>query len=140
MDATRQALMPMRRHRRSGRMSLTPLIDCVFILLVFFMLQTNFLRPRAIEFTQAAGSAGAAAKTTMIGVELHANGSVWLNGAESSMQALRAYAAKISEPAETRVMLAVDPDVLLQQAVDVMDLFYQYDIVNIAMSAARTFD
>lgn len=140
MDATRQALMPMRRHRRSGRMSLTPLIDCVFILLVFFMLQTNFLRPRAIEFTQAAGSAGAAAETTMIGVELHANGSVWLNGAESSMQALRAYAAKISEPAETRVMLAVDPDVLLQQAVDVMDLFYQYDIVNIAMSAARTFD
>ena len=140
MDATRQALMPMRRHRRSGRMSLTPLIDCVFILLVFFMLQTNFLRPRAIEFTQAAGSAGAAAETTMIGVELHANGSVWLNGAESSMGALRAYAAKISEPAETRVMLAVDPDVLLQQAVDVIDLFYQYDIVNIAMSAARTFD
>ena len=140
MDATRQALMPMRRHRRSGRMSLTPLIDCVFILLVFFMLQTNFLRPRAIEFTQAAGSAGAAAEKTMIGVELHANGSVWLNGAESSMEALRAYAAKISEPAETRVMLAVDPDVLLQQAVDVMDLFYQYDIVNIAMSAARTFD
>ena len=76
----------------------------------------------------------------MIAVELHANGSVWLNGAESSMDALRAYAAKISEPGETRVMLAVDPDVVLQQAVDVMDLFYQYDIVNIAMSAARTFD
>ncbi|MEQ8659425.1 MAG: biopolymer transporter ExbD [Gammaproteobacteria bacterium] len=140
MDATRQALMPMRRHRRSGRMSLTPLIDCVFILLVFFMLQTNFLRPRSIEFTQAAGSAGAASQTTMIAVELHANGSVWLNGEESSMAALRGYASRISQPSETRVMLAVDPDVILQQAVDVMDLFYQYDIVNIAMSAARTFD
>jgi hypothetical protein len=30
--------------------------------------------------------------------------------------------------------------VVLQQAVDIMDLFNQYRIVNIALSAARTFD
>lgn len=140
MDATRQALMPMRRHRRAGRMSLTPLIDVVFILLIFFMLQTNFLRPRAIEFAQSAGSAGASSDTTMIAVELHANGSVWLNGAESSMDGLRSYASGLSDPAATRVMLAVDSDVLLQPAVDIMDLFNQYQVVNIALSAARKFD
>ena len=140
MDATRQALMPMRRHRRAGRMSLTPLIDCVFILLVFFMLQTNFLRPRAIEFAQSAGSAGASTDTTTIAVELQASGAIWLNGAESSLEGLRSYAAAITEPAQTRVMLAVDPDVVLQQAVDIMDLFNQFRIVNIALSTARTFD
>ncbi len=140
MDATRQALMPMRRHRRSGRMSLTPLIDCVFILLVFFMLQTNFLRPRAIEFSQSASSAGAPNDSTMIAVDLHDNGSVWLNGGESSIDALRAYAARISSPEETRVMLAVDPDVILQRAVDVMDLFNQHEIYNISMAAAKRFE
>ena len=140
MDATRQALMPMRRHRRSGRMSLTPLIDCVFILLVFFMLQTNFLRPRAIEFAQSAGSSASSSESTMIAVEIHANGSVWLNGGESSLDALRSYASGISEPGNTRVLLAVDPEVVLQQAVDVMDLFNQYEIYNIAMAAARKFD
>ena len=129
--------MPMRRHRRSGRMSLTPLIDCVFILLVFFMLQTNFLRPRAIEFSQSAGSSNASTDSTMIAVELHDNGTVWLNGGKSSMAGLRAYAAKITDVEKTRVMLAVDPDVALQNAVDVMDLFNQFDIYNIAMSAAR---
>lgn len=140
MDATRQALMPMRRHRRSGRMSLTPLIDCVFILLVFFMLQTNFLRPRAIEFSQSAGSSNASSDSTMIAVELHDNGSLWLNGAASSMDGLRAYAAKIQEVDKTRVMLAVDPDVELQGAVNVMDLFNQYNIYNISLSAARRFE
>jgi biopolymer transport protein ExbD len=140
LDATRQALMPMRKHRRSGRMSLTPLIDCVFILLVFFMLQTNFLRPRAIEFAQSAGSSGAQTESFMVAVELHSNGSVWLNGAESSMAALTGYAASISEPDKTRVMLAVDPDIQLQQAVDIMDLFNQHAIYNIALSAARSFD
>ncbi len=140
MDATRQALMPMRRHRRSGRMSLTPLIDVVFILLVFFMLQTNFVRPRAIEFSQSAGASNASSDSTMIAVELHDNGTVWLNGEASSLPALRGYARKISEPDKTRVMLAVDPDVMLQGAVDVMDLFNQFNIYNISLSAARRFE
>jgi len=37
-----------RRPRRRIAVSLTPLIDVVFILLVFFMLATSFLRPASI--------------------------------------------------------------------------------------------
>ncbi len=132
--------MPSRRNRRSGRMSLTPLIDCVFILLVFFMLQTNFLRPRAIEFSQSAGSSNASSDSTMIAVEVHDNDSIWLNGAETNMGALQGYAAGIKEPDKTRVMLAVDPDVILQRAVDIMDLFNNYNIYNISLAAARRFE
>jgi len=138
MSAARDILLP--RRRRAGKMSLTPLIDCVFILLVFFMLQTNFMRPRAIEFAQAASSAGASSDTTMIAVELHDNGSVWLNGGESSLEAMESYAAGLTDPTNTRVMLSVDPDVMLQGAVDVMDLFNRHEVYNIALAAARKFD
>lgn len=130
----------MRRHRRSGRMSLTPLIDVVFILLVFFMLQTNFLRPRSIEFSHSAGSANAATDFVLIGVELHANGSIWLNGQSSSMEALRGYASRIQVTDKIRVLLAVDPNVVLQQAVDIMDMFNEFGIKNISLSAAKSFD
>lgn len=141
MEASREALMPMRKHRRSGRMSLTPLIDVVFILLIFFMLQTNFLRPRSLEFAHSVGDANAAqSDTTLIAVELHANGSVWLNGAESSMDGLRTYAGRITETENARVVLGVDPDVILQRAVDVMDLFNQFGLSNISMSAAKRFE
>jgi biopolymer transport protein ExbD len=139
MEASRKALMPMRKHRRAGRLSLTPLIDCVFILLIFFMLQTNFMRPRALSFAQSTSSAGAVADTTLIAVELHEDGSVWLNGTESSLAGLHGYAARIAEPALTKVVLAVDEPVELQPAVDVMDIFNQYGIANISMSAARRF-
>ena len=132
--------MPMRRHRRSGQMSLTPLVDVVFILLIFFMLQTNFLRPRAIEFSHSAGSSDASTDLALIGVEMHADGSIWLNGGASSMDELRAYASRIQEVEKTRVLLAVDKDVILQDAVEVMDLFNQYDIINISLSAARRFE
>lgn len=132
--------MPMRRHRRSGQMSLTPLVDVVFILLIFFMLQTNFLRPRAIEFSHSAGSSDASTDLALIGVEMHADGSIWLNGGASSIDSLRAYASRIQEVEKTRVLLAVDKDVILQDAVEVMDLFNQYDIMNISLSAARRFE
>ena len=140
MEASRQAIMPMRRHRRSGQMSLTPLVDVVFILLIFFMLQTNFLRPRAIEFSHSAGSDNASTDLALIGVEMHADGSIWLNGGASSMDELRAYASRIVEVEKTRVLLAVDKDVILQDAVEVMDLFNQYDVMNISLSAARRFE
>ena len=140
MEASPQAIMPMRRHRRSGQMSLTPLVDVVFILLIFFMLQTNFLRPRAIEFSHSAGSSDASTDLALIGVEMHDDGSIWLNGGASSIDSLRAYASRIQEVEKTRVLLAVDKDVILQDAVEVMDLFNQYDIMNISLSAARRFE
>jgi biopolymer transport protein ExbD len=132
--------MPIQVRKRPGRLSLTPLIDCVFILLVFFMLQTNFLRPTAIEFSKASGSSASISELTTLSVELHINGSIWLNGEKSDMKGLRKLAASIITPDKTRVILALDPSVKLQRAVDVMDIFNQYDIVNIAMSAARKFD
>jgi biopolymer transport protein ExbD len=133
-------LVPIQIRKRPGRLPLTPLIDCVFILLVFFMLQTNFLRPTAIEFSKASGTSVSISELTTLSVELHVNGSIWLNGEKSDMKGLRKLASSIATPNKTRVILAVDSSVKLQRAVDVMDIFNQYDIVNIAMSAARKFD
>jgi biopolymer transport protein ExbD len=133
-------LVQKHQHRRSGRLSLTPLIDCVFILLVFFMLQTNFLRPQAIEFSKSAGASGAISDLITISVEIHTNGSIWLNGEMHDIGEIREYAAGVKTPANARVILTLDPDVLLQQAVNIIDLFNDYKIENISMTAARNFD
>jgi len=137
----REALLGDRQSRkRSGRMSLTPLIDCVFILLVFFMLQTNFLRPRAIEFSQSASSTQISSETPLIAIELRLDGSIWLNGVGSSMPSLESYASSLLDPTQTRVMLAVDPQVKLQSAVDIMDMLNENKIFNISLAAARRFE
>jgi biopolymer transport protein ExbD len=140
MQATRAALLPMRRHRRAGRLSLTPLIDCVFILLIFFMLETNFMRPRAISFAQSTSSPGAVADAVLIAVEVHDDDTIWLNGSPSSMDGLRSYASQVGDPVEAKVVLALDETVILQRAVDVMDIFNQFGMTNISMSAARRFE
>ena len=130
----------LKYERRGRRLSLTPLIDCVFILLVFFMLQTNFFRPHAIELTKAAGASGAVSDTETVSVEIHGNGSIWLNGAATDTGSLQNYAAGMISPDSTRVVLGVDPEVTLQRAVDVMDLFNRHGISNISMTAAQQFE
>jgi biopolymer transport protein ExbD len=138
MSQMSHLLLPERR-RRAGQMSLTPLIDCVFILLVFFMLQTNFMKPRAMEFSQATGSSKIESESSMIVVEIHENGNIWLNSKESSLDGLRDYAGTLEAPGQTRVMLAVDEAVELQEAVNVMDLFNQFEVRDISLSATRRF-
>lgn len=48
------ALMPLLKRR--GAISLTPLIDVVFILLMFFMLTTSFVQERQLELSSPTAS------------------------------------------------------------------------------------
>ena len=138
--AQKFALLKSDSKKKSGRMSLTPLIDCVFILLVFFMLQTNFLKPRAIEFSQSASASKVQSDSPLVSVELREDGSIWLNGSGSSFESLISYAESINQPSQTRVLLAVDPRVKLQAAVDIMDMLNSKSVFNISLAAARRFD
>ena len=104
------------------------------------MLQTNFLRPRAIEFSQSASSSQINTETPLIAIELRLDGSLWLNGAGSSLVGLKTYAESLSDPSQSRVMLAVDPKVKLQAAVDIMDLLNESQIFNISLAATRRFE
>ena len=130
----------LKYERRNRRLSLTPLIDCVFILLVFFMLQTNFFRPHTIEFTKATGASGAISDTETVSIEIHDNGSIWLNGTATDIESLQNYATGIISPDATRVVLGVDPGVILQRVVDIIDLFNRHGISSISMTAAQQFD
>lgn len=61
------------------RVSLTPLIDVVFILLVFFMLETTFLREGGVTVA-AAQSEGGTPTATRLSIELFDTSTVWVDG------------------------------------------------------------
>ncbi len=65
----RRVLEVRLEHRhRSRRLTLTPLVDVVFILLIFFILETRFLREGAIGWSLPAdgGQAGASPLTLLL--------------------------------------------------------------------------
>src|SRR3546814_9956601 len=62
------------RGRRRASISLTPLIDVVFILLIFFMLASSFLDERAIEIDSPAAALGGTSLEGALFVELRGDG------------------------------------------------------------------
>lgn len=107
--------------RRRALISLTPLIDVVFILLIFFMLASSFLDWRAIELKAPAQAAAGASVEGALLVEVRSD-SLRLSGETVSLDGL---AARVAERIETepdqRVLVRPASGVALQQAVAVLD-------------------
>ncbi len=77
----------MREARRRRRLSLTSLIDVIFLLLLFFMLTSTFSRFAEVELS-AAAPAGAAAETRPVFLRLSSD-TVSVNGDAVEMAGLR---------------------------------------------------
>ena len=119
-----------RQKRRSP--GLTPLIDVVFLLLIFFMLATRFdletslpLRlavvPEAPEGSQGASGASARETRDSVVLRLDATGDTWLGGAVVAEAMLTTrLAAALGETPTGQVLVESDAGVSVQRIVDTL--------------------
>lgn len=131
--------MQFGQQRPTGRLiSLTPLIDVVFILLVFFMLASSFLDWRSINLTVSSGVGAATSDQRAILISLKSDGSIVVGSRPVSKQALRpVMTAKLAEDREQRVVIRSDDGVPLQRAVNTLDLLRTIGATNVSLSRNR---
>jgi biopolymer transport protein ExbD len=119
------------RPRRRPGIGLTPLIDVVFILLVFFMLASSFLDWRTISL---APPTGASAEATMEGaylVEIRED-DVRLAGQVVPLEAVADELARaVREDDNARVLLKPEAGVALQRAITVLETLTAAGVTNI---------
>ncbi len=127
-------------HERPSRrlISLTPLIDVVFILLVFFMLASSGLDWRAVDLTISGGSGDAQSPSRAIQIRLKADGSLSLGAETMDIDALRTrMSATIAEAPQRQIVIRSEPGVRLQRAIDTLDLLKAEGAGNISFSRTR---
>ena len=108
--------------RRRALISLTPLIDVVFILLVFFMLASSFLDWRLLPLHAASGTAPAAAEQAPLRVHVAADGGIRLQDRAVEPGGLaRALGARLAEAPGRAVVVQPEGDLPLQRLVAVLD-------------------
>jgi len=112
------------RPARAGRrplISLTPLIDVVFILLVFFMLASSYLEWRSIDLDTPAAAAANSSMEGAILVEVRRDG-LRLSGETVSLDTLvERVGERVAAKPEQRCLVKAAPGVALQEAVQVLD-------------------
>lgn len=123
------------RARRRSLISLTPLIDVVFILLVFFMLASSFADWRAIDLTQPVTGGGGEPMTGAILVDIRSDG-VRMSGLPVSAAEMQAQAADHLERSPDRLFIVRPAEgVPLQRAISVMDTLNAAGVTRLSLTA-----
>lgn len=125
--------MSRRSRRESLSMDLTPLIDMVFLLLVFFLVTSTFKKDELallLKLPQTEKGAGSEKKIDQLIIEL-SDQEIAVNGKKSSMQELPSIFEKAVK--ETLVNLRVDGEVKYTRLVKVLDLLQANKLENISL-------
>jgi len=122
------------RSREPLELNLIPLIDVVFMLLIFFMLTTTFVHDRALQVDLPVSESGSAERAELENhvIELDERGEIAVDGERVSEQALAATLRAIATDGRP-VVLWADAQVVNQRVVTVLDQARRAGIARIGM-------
>lgn len=123
---------------KSAEIDMSPLIDMVFILLIFFIVTTNFNRQTGVDVTKpkAQSAISQGAKTIMIGVTRE--GSVHIYGRQVTMERLNMLVTQeVTKSPETSIVIVADQDASIGKAIEVMDQCTMAGAAKVSIAAEQ---
>ena len=136
----------MARHRKdrpesflaAGGPDMTPLIDCVFLLLIFFMVTTVFLHTKGLEVDMPAQSEATEEKKKDINVLLDRDGQIQIKGEDVRPAALAARLVTAMEEANNEnIIIQADGECAQKHVVFVVDKAKAVGVEGIAFVRER---
>lgn len=89
---------------------ISPLIDMVFILLIFFMVSTTFVKDMKLELERPAAASGVTASTKAVRLYIDANGDTFLDGAPIQIWVLQSRLRDLLKTMTAKAVLVVTDD------------------------------
>lgn len=123
--------------------NITPLIDVVFLLLIFFMVSTTFERESEIEIVLPQASADAPITDEFVmEISIDAEGTYYVNGRRVINTQLETLKKAMQEVAGERrdppIILSADAEAPYQAVVTAMDAARQLDFVHLNFATVRS--
>ncbi len=111
-----------REEKRQISVDITPLIDVVFLLLIFFMVSTTFIYSNSIDVNLPAAKGDEKQINDSIRIVLTKDGAITINGKTFASEAVQDELVKMKETIpDTTVIIEADTEVPHGQVVHIMD-------------------
>lgn len=105
-----------------AQIDLSPLIDVVFILLIFFMVTTTFAKDLQLELERPQASSSAPVDDSTLRVQIDASGKIYLDGEEVRPWVLTSQVSeKLKQKTQKNVLVVADRSTPAQNLVEVVD-------------------
>ena len=117
---------------------LTPLIDVVFIMLIFFIVTASFIKETGIDVNKPDAPTAEVKKKANILVAIDANNNIWIDRRKVDIRAVRPNIERLhAENPQGSVVIQADEESKNKMLVEVMDAARQAGVYNIALAAER---
>ncbi|MCI5106229.1 MAG: biopolymer transporter ExbD [Pseudomonadales bacterium] len=131
----------MRLHTRedggNAAINLTPLIDMVFILLIFFAVNSTFVRFPGVEVDQPVARSSVVQQSATILVAVTDSGEIWVDGDQVDIRRLRGVIERLFiETPDASVVVLSDQDSRTGIVVQVIDQARLAGASQVALAAA----
>lgn len=131
--------MKVRRHNPpadEGNIDVTPMLDVVFIMLIFFIVTTTFIREAGIQVNRPSAETATREEQSNILVAISPEGEVWIDKQRVDIRGLRTYIEKLkSENPEATVIIQADKDARAGLMVEAMDQARLAGVQDVSIAA-----
>ncbi|OQX58205.1 MAG: biopolymer transporter ExbD [Helicobacteraceae bacterium 4484_230] len=121
----------------SSDLELTPMIDVVFILLIFFIVTTSFVRETGIEINRPSATTAQTKAKANILIAIKPDGDIWIDKHQVDIRAVRATVQRLAAKSpQSSVVILSDSEAKTGILVRVMDQIRMAGIQNISIAAS----
>lgn len=122
----------------SAQIDMTSMMDVVFIMLIFFIVTTSFVKEAGIEINRPAASTAQRQELANIMIAVSDAGAIWIDGRQVDIRAVRANVERLrAENPEGSVVIQADEASRTGILIQVMDQVRQAGVQNVAVAASR---
>ena len=133
----------MRRRRSieaaddSNEVNLTPMLDVVFIMLIFFIVTTSFIKESGVEIDRPEASAATPRPDAQVLIAVTPEVAVWVDGQPVDLHRVGQQVAGMLS-GEGSVVIQADRESTTGVLIEVMDRLQQAGVEQVAVAASRS--
>ncbi|MGB1557063.1 MAG: ExbD/TolR family protein [Oceanococcaceae bacterium] len=130
----------MRRKRHGAEeeaeINMTPMLDIVFIMLIFFIVTTSFVKETGIDVSRPNANTAEKKERGNILIAIKPNGEIWMDKRKVELRAVRANTERLhAENPEGSVVIIADKESQTGVLVEVMDQVRLAGVYNVSIAA-----
>lgn len=122
----------------AASVNLTPLIDMVFILLIFFLVTASFTKESGIDVDRPTAQTTVRQEQASLIISITREGEIWIDNKQVDIRSIRAHIEQLhAQNPEGTVIIMADKNALTGTTVAVLDQVRLSGVNNVAIAASK---
>jgi biopolymer transport protein ExbD len=119
-----------------NEINLTPMLDVVFIMLIFFIVTASFIKEAGIDVDRPDAPSADSQDDAAILIAISANDEIWIDRRETEPNAVRGMIERLhAENPKGSIVIQADEESTHEKLVIVMEAAKQAGVTNVAIAA-----